>query len=192
MERCKNVFEAILKYGNDEDWLPEMKTEFDATDAPAGSPEKIEILRKRLELGLPLWHEEDRYDYNGLTLRFPDIRCVYWAGGNPFHHHQNLPRLRRALARVDTVVVHDPYWTAMAKIINTPATEISNTQCVVLKAMVEHYEHKFVEFYGTAAIVALRTALIEFPNRAPEKSASVNSLKVLAQLLKRESGGSLG
>ena len=34
---------------------------------PAGSPEKIEILRKRLELGLPLWHEEDRYDYNGLT-----------------------------------------------------------------------------------------------------------------------------
>ena len=41
--------------------------------------------------------------------------CVYWAGGNPFHHHQNIPRLRRALGRVDTVVVHDPYWTAMAK-----------------------------------------------------------------------------
>ena len=44
-----------------------MKKDFDSTDAPAGSPEKIEILRKRLELGLPLWHEEDRYDYNGLT-----------------------------------------------------------------------------------------------------------------------------
>jgi len=57
----------------------------------------------------------ETFDYNGRTLRFPDIRCVYWAGGNPFHHHQNLPRLRRALARVDTVVVHDPYWTAMAK-----------------------------------------------------------------------------
>ena len=40
---------------------------FESTDAPAGSEEKIEILRKRLELGLPLWHEEDRYDYNGLT-----------------------------------------------------------------------------------------------------------------------------
>ena len=48
-------------------------------------------------------------------LTYPDIKCVYWAGGNPFHHHQNLPRLRRALGRVDTVVVHDPYWTAMAK-----------------------------------------------------------------------------
>lgn len=36
--------------------------------------------------------------YNGQTLTLPDIRCVYWAGGNPFHHHQNLPRLRRALS----------------------------------------------------------------------------------------------
>jgi len=66
-QRCKNVFEAILKYGHDEDWLPSPKADFDCTDAPAGSPEKIEILRKRLELGLPLWHEDDRYDYNGLT-----------------------------------------------------------------------------------------------------------------------------
>ena len=62
-----------------------------------------------------LLHPGESYEFNGQTLQFPDIRCVYWAGGNPFHHHQNLPRLRRALARVDTVVVHDPYWTAMAR-----------------------------------------------------------------------------
>ncbi|WP_094285708.1 molybdopterin guanine dinucleotide-containing S/N-oxide reductase [Mycobacterium lehmannii] len=55
------------------------------------------------------------FDYNGQRLVFPDIRLVYWAGGNPFHHHQNIPRLRRALGRVDTLVVHEPYWTAMAK-----------------------------------------------------------------------------
>jgi hypothetical protein len=67
MERCKNVFEAILKYGHDEDWLPDTKADFDSTDAAAGSQEKIDILRKRLELGLPLWHNDDRYDYNGLT-----------------------------------------------------------------------------------------------------------------------------
>ena len=53
---------------------------FDATDAPAGSTEKIEILRKRLELGLPLWHGSDRYDYNGLTganrhVQADDIRA---------------------------------------------------------------------------------------------------------------------
>ena len=45
----------------------------------------------------------------------PDIRLVHWAGGNPFHHHQDLGRLRRALARPDTVVVNEPYWTAMAR-----------------------------------------------------------------------------
>jgi biotin/methionine sulfoxide reductase len=55
------------------------------------------------------------FDYNGRRLTYPDIKLVYWAGGNPFHHHQNIPRLRRALARPDTVVVHEPYWTAMAK-----------------------------------------------------------------------------
>ncbi len=62
-----------------------------------------------------LLHPGEQYHFNGMQLTYPDIRCVYWAGGNPFHHHQNIPRLRRALARVDTVVVHDPYWTAMAK-----------------------------------------------------------------------------
>jgi biotin/methionine sulfoxide reductase len=40
---------------------------------------------------------------------------VYRAGGNPFHHHQDLGRLRRALGRADTVVVYEPFWTAAAK-----------------------------------------------------------------------------
>lgn len=57
----------------------------------------------------------EQFDYNGRRLTYPDIRLVYWAGGNPFHHHQNIGRLRRALARPETIVVHDPYWTAMAK-----------------------------------------------------------------------------
>jgi len=57
----------------------------------------------------------EQLPYNGMMLKLPSIKCIYWAGGNPFHHHQNLPRLRRALSRVDTVVVHEQYWTAMAK-----------------------------------------------------------------------------
>jgi biotin/methionine sulfoxide reductase len=62
-----------------------------------------------------LLHPGEPFDYNGLRMTYPDIKLVYWVGGNPFHHHQNIPRLRRALGRVDTVVVHEPYWTAMAK-----------------------------------------------------------------------------
>lgn len=55
------------------------------------------------------------FEYNGSTLNYPDIHLVWWAGGNPFHHHQDLNRLRAALRATDTVVVQDPYWTAMAR-----------------------------------------------------------------------------
>ncbi|MGE5285940.1 MAG: molybdopterin guanine dinucleotide-containing S/N-oxide reductase [Micromonosporaceae bacterium] len=55
------------------------------------------------------------YDYNGQRLTYPHIRLVYWCGGNPFHHHQDLARLREAFACPDTVVVHDPFWTATAR-----------------------------------------------------------------------------
>lgn len=64
---CKNVFEAILKYGHDEDFDPVVDFKFFPTDAPAGSQEKIDVLRKRVELGQPLWHNDDRVDYSGLT-----------------------------------------------------------------------------------------------------------------------------
>jgi biotin/methionine sulfoxide reductase len=56
-----------------------------------------------------------RYDYDGTVRSYPDIRLVYWAGGNPFHHHQDLNRLREAFTRPDTVVVQEPYWTATAR-----------------------------------------------------------------------------
>jgi hypothetical protein len=67
MQKVRNVFEAILKYGHDEDFFPEETHTFQPTDAPAGSEEKIEILRRRVEMGLPLWHSRDRVDYSGLT-----------------------------------------------------------------------------------------------------------------------------
>ncbi len=55
------------------------------------------------------------FTYDGGRYTYPDIRLVYWAGGNPFHHHQDLARLRRALASTETVIVNEPYWTAMAR-----------------------------------------------------------------------------
>jgi biotin/methionine sulfoxide reductase len=55
------------------------------------------------------------YRYNGQTRTYPEIKLVYWAGGNPFHHHQDLNRLRKAFAQVDTLVVHELAWTATAR-----------------------------------------------------------------------------
>lgn len=55
------------------------------------------------------------YDFNGIRAPYPDIRLIYWAGGNPFHHHQDLNGLHDAWQIPETVIVNDPWWTATAK-----------------------------------------------------------------------------
>ena len=55
------------------------------------------------------------YDFNGRRQRYPDIRLVYWCGGNPFHKVQDLNRLLRAWRVPDTIIVHDPWWTPAAR-----------------------------------------------------------------------------
>ena len=54
-------------------------------------------------------------DYNGERITFPDIKLVYWCGGNPFHHHQDINRLRRAWQRPQTVIVNEIFWTPTAR-----------------------------------------------------------------------------
>ncbi|MES2509753.1 MAG: molybdopterin-dependent oxidoreductase [Pseudomonadota bacterium] len=55
------------------------------------------------------------FDYNGHRLTYPDIGLVYWSGGNPFHHHQDLNRLAKAWAKPETIIVNEMYWTATAR-----------------------------------------------------------------------------
>ncbi|WOI57899.1 molybdopterin-dependent oxidoreductase [Palleronia sp. LCG004] len=55
------------------------------------------------------------FRYNGGTYSYPDIRLIYWAGGNPFHHHQDLTRLERAWQKPETIIVHEQAWTATAR-----------------------------------------------------------------------------
>ncbi len=55
------------------------------------------------------------FSYDGASYSYPDIKIVYWAGGNPFHHHQDLKRLMRAWQKPETIIVHEQYWTATAK-----------------------------------------------------------------------------
>ncbi|HEX2529661.1 MAG TPA: molybdopterin-dependent oxidoreductase [Geminicoccus sp.] len=62
-----------------------------------------------------LLHPGGTYSYDGDTRTYPDVRLVYWCGGNPFHHHQDLNRLVRAFRRPDTVVVNEIFWTATAR-----------------------------------------------------------------------------
>jgi hypothetical protein len=63
----RNVFQAILECGHDEDFSPAESEDFRPTDAPAGSKAKLDMLAERVRKGLPLWHPSDRSDYSGLT-----------------------------------------------------------------------------------------------------------------------------
>lgn len=53
--------------------------------------------------------------FNGREITLPEIELVYWIGGNPFHHHQDLARFRRAFQQPSTVVVHEQFWTSTAR-----------------------------------------------------------------------------
>ena len=54
-------------------------------------------------------------DYDGQKITYPDTRLIYWAGGNPFHHHQDLNRLVSAWRKPETVIVNEPWWTPTAQ-----------------------------------------------------------------------------
>ena len=92
-------------------------------EAPlAFGPPAMESLANPLRQAIPAARIVDclldpggSYDYNGRRGTYPDIRLVYWAGGNPFHHHQDINRMRRAWQRPETVIVHEPWWTATAR-----------------------------------------------------------------------------
>lgn len=55
------------------------------------------------------------YLHDGARKAYPHIRLVHWAGGNPFHHHQDLNRLVEAWQRPETIIVHEHWWNAHAR-----------------------------------------------------------------------------
>ena len=58
-----SVIEAIRSGQWDFEPSETEKSEFFATDAIPGTPEKLKVLAERVRQGLPLWHPSDRLDY---------------------------------------------------------------------------------------------------------------------------------
>jgi trimethylamine-N-oxide reductase (cytochrome c) len=55
------------------------------------------------------------FDFNGRRAKYPDVQMSYWAGGNPFAHHQDRNRMVKAWRKLKTFVVQDFQWTATAR-----------------------------------------------------------------------------
>ena len=74
-------------------------------------------------------------DYNGTKVEFADIKLIYWAGGNPMHHHQDRNKMLKAWQKPEVIINQDPYWTAssrMADIVLTACTEIERDDISVV------------------------------------------------------------
>jgi biotin/methionine sulfoxide reductase len=55
------------------------------------------------------------YEFNGRRQTYPDLRLVYWAGGNPFHHHQDINRLVEAFRQPETIIANEIWWNGLAR-----------------------------------------------------------------------------
>lgn len=86
-----------------------------------GKSPAISQLTKAIDSFIPVARISDmllnpgaEFTYEGATLTYPDTRLIYWAGGNPYHHHQDLKRLSEAWTKPETIIVQDPMFTATA------------------------------------------------------------------------------
>lgn len=87
-----------------------------------GRAPAISQLRRGIDSFIPVARISDmllnpgkEFSYEGKVRTYPDTRLVYWAGGNPYHHHQDLNRLSEAWTRPETIIVQDPMFTATAQ-----------------------------------------------------------------------------
>ena len=60
----KSVLDAIKQGVWDFEPTEVTEKHFDATEAMPGTDEKLEILAARVQAGLPLWHKQDRTEYD--------------------------------------------------------------------------------------------------------------------------------
>lgn len=77
------------------------------------------------------------------------------------------------------------YWQALANILNIPPDHRTETHCVVLNGLIAQFVPTFIKFYGQAACVVLREAVVEYP-ASVKKSAASETLKVLRETIKEK------
>jgi nucleoporin GLE1 len=87
------------------------------------------------------------------------------------------------------------FWKCLSNILNVPPGDVQPTHLFVLKAMLENSAERFIQFYGSAAVAALRQALINFPAGLPRKlqdTAGCKAIILLVEMLAREKNLTIG
>lgn len=75
-------------------------------------------------------------NYNGNKVKLPDIKMLVVSGCNPWHHHQDRNRMKKAFQKLQTVVTIDFAWTATCRFSD-----------IVLPACTQ-FERNDIDLYG--------------------------------------------
>jgi len=93
-------------------------------------------------------------EFNGRRIKYPDVKLIYAVGGNAFHHNTDLNALLRGWQRPDTVIVHEPFWTPVARHadIVLPATTTLERNDILAAEAASHWlaMQKVIEPVGQA------------------------------------------
>ncbi len=78
-------------------------------------------------------------NYNGEKITYPDIRLIYWAGGNPFTHQMDRNKQIKAWQRPETIIVNEPFWsnTTFERNDVVSASEYSGRFVVAMPQLIE-------------------------------------------------------
>ncbi|NCD11927.1 MAG: trimethylamine-N-oxide reductase TorA [Epsilonproteobacteria bacterium] len=106
------------------------------------------------------------YNFDGHTKKWPELKMAYWAGGNPFHHHQDRNRMIKAWQKLETFVVQDNFWTASARMAD-----------IILPATTEQERNDITKAHTNEYIFAMKQAVAPAGEAMDDFDIFVNILR---------------
>ena len=79
----------------------------------------------------------ETFHFDGKEYEYPDIKLIYWAGGNPFHHHQDINKLLLAWQKPETIISNEWCWNSLAKYSDVPDFNICPSKSKYERSVIE-------------------------------------------------------
>lgn len=91
---------------------------FSGVALPGGLPQgknKVDVNIPASRISEAIMNPGKKIKFKGGEMTYPDIKVLYITGATLIGHHPNTNELIKTIRTLDTVVVHEPWWTPMAK-----------------------------------------------------------------------------
>ncbi len=130
-----------------------------------------------------------KIQHNGHEVTFPDVRMCVFTGCNPWHHHQDRNKMRKAFQSLETVITVDYSWNATCRhsdLVLPACTQFerndidtygaySNTGVIAMRKLVDPLYHSKTDF-------EIFTALCDRFGRAKEYSRGMTEMQWVEQM----------